>query len=172
MYPQVSEGPTLSYHLINSLRWGQNVRYFAGGIFKCIFLKKNSGILMRFHFSLFQNVLCQWVNIGPGNVLAPYRRHAIIWTSGDIITEASVYASPGPICQLSKSRSWFVHWLNTDCASRSMQANLDSFSWYFLLSKQIIQTWPTKSLEISRYLESCGPIASEAWLNITSIAVL
>ena len=67
-------------HSVNTVKWRQNGRHFAKGIFKCPFLMQILFIESNFT-EVFSEVSNQWASGGSSNGLVPNKQPAIIWTN-------------------------------------------------------------------------------------------
>ena len=68
-------------HSVNTVKWRQNGRHFAKGIFKCPFLMQILHFESNFTDVFFSEVSNQWASGGSGNGLVPNKQPAIIWTN-------------------------------------------------------------------------------------------
>ena len=65
---------------------GQNGRYFADDIFRCIFMNEKFYILIKILLNFVPKVLLTLqLGIDLDNGLSANRRHAIIWANADLI---------------------------------------------------------------------------------------
>ena len=88
---QVHLSTCLAYFLLTSFE--PNKRYFAHGIFRCIFVNEKFCILIRISLEFVPKDPIKR-GIGLDNGLVPNRRQAIIWTNADSI-HGRIYAALG-----------------------------------------------------------------------------